>query len=483
MVLFELNFKVYCTIKNTQKKKEKFELAKNKYEIDMVNGTIMPKLITFAIPLMLSGILQLLFNAVDIIVVGRFSGSQSLAAVGSTSSLINMLTNLFIGISLGANVLAARFYAAGKHKEMSETVHTSILTAFISGVLMIFVGIFFSRPALELMDTPSDVIELATLYMRIYFVGMPFFMLYNYGAAILRAVGDTKRPLIFLVVSGVTNACLNLLLVIVFKMDVAGVAIATVISQMISCVLVLICLYKTDAVYQLRFKKLRIKWEYLGQIFRIGIPAGIQSTLISFSNVLLQSSVNSFGSIAMAGYTAANNVLSFLYMGANSITQACMSFTSQNYGARKPKRMDKVLVDGLILQVVICLTLGVLAYVFGNQVSNIYTDDPNVIKCSVEILALTTVPYFLCGFMDTFPGVLRGMGRSTVPMILCLLGTVGVRILWIYCFFPHNRTLGYLFVSYPVSWIATIVMQLIYYIFIRKEVHKELNVSSEYTLV
>ena len=458
-------------------------MAKNKYEIDMVNGTIMPKLITFAIPLMLSGILQLLFNAVDIIVVGRFSGSQSLAAVGSTSSLINMLTNLFIGISLGANVLAARFYAAGKHKEMSETVHTSILTALISGVLMIFVGIFFSRPALELMDTPSDVIELATLYMRIYFVGMPFFMLYNYGAAILRAVGDTKRPLIFLVVSGVTNACLNLLLVIVFKMDVAGVAIATVISQMISCVLVLICLYKTDAVYQLRFKKLRIKWEYLGQIFRIGIPAGIQSTLISFSNVLLQSSVNSFGSIAMAGYTAANNVLSFLYMGANSITQACMSFTSQNYGARKPKRMDKVLIDGLILQVVICLTLGVLAYVFGNQVSNIYTDDPNVIKCSVEILALTTVPYFLCGFMDTFPGVLRGMGRSTVPMILCLLGTVGVRILWIYCFFPHNRTLGYLFVSYPVSWIATIFMQLIYYIFIRKEVHKELNVSSEYTLV
>lgn len=458
-------------------------MAKNKYEIDMVNGTIMPKLITFAIPLMLSGILQLLFNAVDIIVVGRFSGSQSLAAVGSTSSLINMLTNLFIGISLGANVLAARFYAAGKHKEMSETVHTSILTALISGVLMIFVGIFFSRPALELMDTPSDVIELATLYMRIYFVGMPFFMLYNYGAAILRAVGDTKRPLIFLVVSGVTNACLNLLLVIVFKMDVAGVAIATVISQMISCVLVLTCLYKTDAVYQFRFKKLRIKWEYLGQIFRIGIPAGIQSTLISFSNVLLQSSVNSFGSIAMAGYTAANNVLSFLYMGANSITQACMSFTSQNYGARKPKRMDKVLIDGLILQVVICLTLGVLAYVFGNQVSNIYTDDPNVIKCSVEILALTTVPYFLCGFMDTFPGVLRGMGRSTVPMILCLLGTVGVRILWIYCFFPHNRTLGYLFVSYPVSWIATIVMQLIYYIFIRKEVHKELNVSSEYTLV
>lgn len=456
-------------------------VAKNKFEIDMINGTIMNKLISFALPLMLSGILQLLFNAVDIIVVGRFSGSQSLAAVGSTSSLINMLTNLFIGISLGANVLAARFYAAGKHKEMSETVHTSIMTALVSGVIMIFVGVMFARPALELMDTPSDVIDLATLYMRIYFVGMPFFMLYNYGAAILRAVGDTKRPLIFLIVSGVVNACLNLLLVIVFKLDVAGVAIATVISQMISCVLVIICLYKTDAVYQLRFKKLRIKWSYLGQIFRIGIPAGIQSTLISFSNVLLQSSVNSFGSIAMAGYTAANNILSFLYMAANAITQACMSFTSQNYGARKPKRMDRVLVDGLILQVVFCLTLGVLAYVFGNQVSSIYTDDPNVIKCSVEIIALTTVPYFLCGFMDTFPGVLRGMGRSTVPMILCLIGTVGVRIIWIYLFFPHNRTLGYLFVSYPVSWIATILMQLIYYFIIRKEVHRELNSMPEYS--
>ncbi len=445
----------------------------------MINGTIMNKLISFAVPLMLSGILQLLFNAVDIIVVGRFSGSQSLAAVGSTSSLINMLTNLFIGISLGANVLAARFYAAGKHKEMSDTVHTAILTAFISGVVMIFVGIFFSRPALEMMDTPSDVIDLATLYMRIYFVGMPFFMLYNYGAAILRAVGDTKRPLIFLVVSGIVNACLNLLLVIEFKMDVAGVAIATVISQMISCVLVLICLYKADSpAYRLRFKKLKIKWEYLGQIFRIGIPAGLQSTLISFSNVLLQSSVNSFGSIAMAGYTAANNILSFLYMGANSITQACMSFTSQNYGARKPKRMDRVLVDGLILQVIACLTLGVLAYVFGDQVSSIYTDDPNVIKSSVEILALTTVPYFLCGFMDTFPGVLRGMGRSTVPMILCLLGTVGIRIIWIYLFFPHNKTLGYLFISYPVSWLATILMQLVYFIFVRKEVHRELSTEN-----
>ena len=447
----------------------------------MVNGSIMDKMISFALPLMLSGILQLLFNAVDIIVVGRFSGSQSLAAVGSTSSLINMLTNLFIGISLGANVLAARFYAAGKHKEMSETVHTAIATAFVSGVIMIFVGILLSRPALELMDTPSDVIELSTLYIRIYFLGMPFFMLYNYGAAILRAVGDTKRPLIFLVISGVINACLNMLLVIVFHLDVAGVAIATVISQVISCVLVIGCLYKTDAVYRLRFKKLRINREYLVQIFRIGIPAGLQSTLISFSNVLLQSSVNSFGSIAMAGYTAANNILSFLYMAANAVTQACMSFTSQNFGARKPKRMDRVIVDGMILQFVICLILGTLAYVFGSQISSIYTDNSDVIKCSVEILALTTIPYFLCGIMDAWPGIIRGMGRSTVPMILCIIGTVGVRILWIFFFFPHHRTLRYLFISYPVSWIATIIMQLAYFFIIRKEIHRELNAPEKYS--
>lgn len=441
----------------------------------------MDKMISFALPLMLSGILQLLFNAVDIIVVGRFSGSQSLAAVGSTSSLINMLTNLFIGISLGANVLAARFYAAGKHKEMSETVHTAIATAFVSGVIMIFVGIFLSRPALELMDTPSDVIELSTLYIRIYFLGMPFFMLYNYGAAILRAVGDTKRPLIFLVISGVVNACLNMLLVIVFHLNVAGVAIATVISQVISCVLVIGCLYKTDAVYQLRFKKLRIKKKYLVQIFRIGIPAGLQSTLISFSNVLLQSSVNSFGSIAMAGYTAANNILSFLYMAANAVTQACMSFTSQNFGARKPKRMDRVIIDGMILQFVICLSLGTLAYVFGSQISSIYTDNFDVIKSSVEILALTTIPYFLCGIMDAWPGIIRGMGRSTVPMILCLIGTVGVRILWIFFFFPHHRTLRYLFISYPVSWIATIIMQLAYFFIIRKEIHRELSAPEKYS--
>lgn len=450
-------------------------MKKNKYEIDMCNGTIMDKLISFALPLMLSGMLQLMFNAVDIIVVGRFSGSRALAAVGSTTALINVFTNLFIGISLGANVLAARFYAAGKEKEMSDTVHTAITIAIISGLIMAFVGLIFSKGALELMDTPEDVIGQAALYMRIYFIGMPFFMLYNYGAAVLRAVGDTKRPLMFLIVSGCINAVLNLILVIGFSLSVVGVAVATVISQMISCILVLRCLYKSEGSYQLRFSKLKINKKYMIQIFQVGVPAGIQSTVINFSNVLLQSSVNSFGSVAMAGYTAANNILGFLYQSINSVTQACMSFTSQNYGVGKYKRMDRVLADCMILTVAVSLIIGCNAYFFGNYILRIYTSDAEVIKCGLEILSITTVPYFLCGIMDLFPGALRGMGYSAVPMILSVIGTVGMRVLWIYAVFPSNRSLYVLFISYPASWGITIVMQVICYIFVRKKVHGKIK--------
>ena len=405
-------------------------MKKNKYEIDMCNGTIMDKLISFSLPLMVSGILQLMFNAVDIIVVGRFSGSQALAAVGSTTALINVFINLFMGISLGANVLAARYYAAGRDREMSETVHTSIMLALISGVVMAFVGVFFAKGALELMDTPADVIDQSALYMRIYFMGMPFFMLYNYG-----------------------------------------VAIATVVSQAISCLLVLRCLYKSEGSYQLRFSKLCLKKDYIIPIFQVGIPAGIQSTVINFSNVLLQSSVNSFGSIAMAGYTAANNVLGFLYTSVNSVTQACMSFTSQNYGVGKYKRMDKVLIDCLILSSGMALVMGGGAYLFGTEILQIYTGDPEVIRCGMEILSITTVPYFLCGIMDLFPGALRGMGCSAVPMILSVIGTVGTRIVWIFGIFPRHRSLYVLFISYPGSWIITIIMQVICYLIMRKKVH------------
>ena len=446
-------------------------MKKNKYEIDMCNGSIMDKLISFSLPLMLSGILQLMFNAVDIVVVGRFSGSQALAAVGSTTALINIFTNLFIGISLGANVLAARFYASGKEKEMSETVHTAITLALISGIIMAGVGLLLAKWALRLMGTPSDVIELSTLYMRIYFCGMPFFMLYNYGAAILRAVGDTKRPLIFLIMSGLANAGLNMILVIIFHMGVAGVGIATVISQFISCILVLRCLYKSEGCYQLRFSKLRIQKVYLRQIFQVGIPAGIQSTVINFSNALLQSSVNSFGSTAMAGYTAANNILGFLYASVNAVTQACMSFTSQNYGVGKYKRMDRVLINCLILSVVISGVLGCGSYAFGTEILKVYTEDPKVIQCGLEILSMTTVTYFLCGIMDLFPGALRGMGRSGVPMILSIIGTVGTRIVWIFILFPQHRSLKFLFISYPASWLFTIVMQVICFYFVRKQVH------------
>lgn len=439
----------------------------------MCNGTIMDKLVSFSLPLMLSGILQLMFNAVDIIVVGRFAGSQALAAVGSTTALINMFVNLFMGISLGTNVLAARFFAAGKDRQMSETVHTSIAFAAISGIVMVFVGIFFSKFALELMATPADVIEQSTLYMRIYFLGMPFFMLYNYGAAILRAVGDTKRPLIFLIISGVINAVLNMILVIVFHLAVAGVAIATVFSQMISCILVLRCLYRSEGSYQFRFSKLMLKGCYLKQIFQVGVPAGIQSTVINFSNVLLQSSVNSFGSIAMAGYTAANNILGFLFVSVNSVTQACMSFTSQNYGVRKWKRMDKILVDCMILSMIVALVLGGGSYIFGSQILRIYTENEEVIRCGMEILSYTTLTYFLCGFMDLFPGAMRGMGFSAAPMMLSIVGTVGTRIVWIFGIFPRYRSLSVLFISYPVSWILTIAMQVVCFFIVRRKVHEK----------
>ncbi len=447
-------------------------MKNNKYEIDMCNGTIMDKLISFALPLMISGMLQLMFNAVDIIVVGRFTGSQALAAVGSTTALICTFTNLFIGVSLGANVLAARFYASGKTKEMSETVHTAILLALISGIAMSIIGILCARESLVLIATPDDIIGQAALYLRIYFSGMPFFMLYNYGAAILRAVGDTKRPLMYLIAAGTANAVLDLILVIIFKMGVAGVAIGTITSQFISCVLVIRCLCKTDAIYKLYISKLRIKKYYLIQILKVGLPAGIQSTVINFSNVLLQSSVNSFGEIAMAGYTAANNILGFLYVSVNSVTQACMSFTSQNYGVRKFKRMDKVLANCAILSIIVSVVIGGGSYLLGHQILGIYTKQEDVIQCGMEILSISTIPYFLCGLMDMIPGSMRGVGYSAVPMLLSIIGTVGTRLVWIYGVFPEHRSLYVLFMSYPVSWGLTIVMQAICLVFVRRKIRK-----------
>lgn len=444
---------------------------KNKYEIDMCNGPLMMKIISFSVPLILSSNLQLLFNAVDIIVVGKFSGSDSLAAVGSTTALINLLITLLIGISLGANVMAGQYYSTKKDEEMSHLVHTSITFATVAGIMIGIIGMVGARWALTIMDTPTEILGQALLYIRIYFLGMPFFMVYNYGAAILRAVGDTKRPLIFLVIAGVLNAGLNMVLVILFHLGVVGVAVATIFSQFVSCILVVQCLRKVDGSYRLQFRKLEIQWSYLRQLFKIGLPAGIQSFVINFSNVLLQSSVNSFGGIAMAGYTAANNVFGLMYATINSFTQACMSFMSQNYGVKNWKRMDKILVECLGLSIGVMLVIGSGVYIFGENILSIYTSSPDVIACGMEVFLYTTTTYFICGAMDLLPGAMRGMGYSTIPMILSIVGTVGIRIFWIYCIFPTHHSLDVLFISYPLSWGITVLMQAICYYFVRKKVY------------
>lgn len=445
-------------------------MSKEKYEMDMCSGPILHKLIVFTFPLMLSGVCQLLFHTIDIIVIGKFSGSQSLAAVGSTSSLINIFTNLFLGVSAGVNVCAARYFAIKNEDSISRTVHTAMLTALISGIFMSVTGILFSYPALKAMDSPDNIIGLSSLYIRIYFLGMPFFMLYNYGAAILRAIGDTRRPLFFLVISGIVNAFLNLILVIVFHLDVAGVAIATVISQMLSCILVIRCLCKARGAYHLSLAKLQIDRNYLGQILQIGLPAGIQSTIITFSNVLLQSSVNSFGPVAMAGYTGANNLINYQFLIVNSISQACMCFTSQNYGAGKLERINRIILECAALTLIVGSATGCITWFYGSHLLQIYTSDPDVIASGLAILATASTPYALFGLMDLLPGALRGMGHSTAPMILSLIGTVGVRIIWIFEVFPYCRTLSFLFISYPASWVVTILMQLICLFIVKKQI-------------
>ena len=438
------------------------ESESKKYEIDMCNGPLLGKILIFYIPLMLSGVLQLLFNAADIVVVGRYAGSNSLAAVGSTSSLINLLVNLFIGLSVGANVLVARFYGAGKQKELSEMVHTAVLTSIVSGCVLIVLGIALSEPALRLMDTPEDVIEQSVLYMRIYFVGMPFMMAYNFGSAILRAVGDTRRPLYYLLAAGVINVILNLIFVIVFHIGVAGVAIATVISQGVSSALVLRCLMLTDGVYKLDIKQLKIVPDKLVKMLQIGLPAGLQGSLFSISNVLIQSSVNSFGSVAMAGNTAASNIEGFVYTAMNAFHQTAISFTGQNYGAHKIKRIGKILLICQVSVIIVGLLLGNAAYFFSGTLLQLYApDDMEVIAYGTLRLSIICVTYCLCGMMDVMVGALRGMGYSIMPMLVSLTGACLFRVVWIYTVFQSYRTLKCLYYSYPISWALTFTVHLI----------------------
>ena len=454
-------------------------MARRNYEIDMCNGPLLGKILRFSIPLMLSGILQLLFNAADIIVVGRFTGKEALAAVGSTGSLINLLINLFMRLSIGANVLAAQYIGARDTRNVSETIHTSILLSVICGTVMIFVGLALAEPLLTLMGTPDDVLSQAALYMRIYFVGMPVIMLYNFGSAILRAMGDTQRPLIFLLIAGVVNVILNLIFVIVFHMGVAGVAIATVISQAISAALIVICLIRSDGMFQLHLKRLHIHRDKLFAMMRIGLPAGMQGAIFSISNVLIQSSINSFGSVVMAGSTAASNIEGFVYNAMNAVYQANLSFTSQNMGARKYSRINRILFLCLAVVTVIGLVMGVGATLLGNQLLRIYNTDPEVIGYGLERMAFVCMPYFLCGLMDVMVGSMRGMGYSIVPMIVSLTGACGLRILWIFTVFAAEHTLPALFISYPISWAVTFLAHLICFAVVRRKFPKEDAAESE----
>lgn len=446
--------------------------AVRSYEIDMCNGPIFGKIVAFAVPLMLSGILQLLFNAADIIVVGRFAGSESLAAVGSTSSLINLLVNVFIGLSIGANVLVAQFYGAQRRKDLEETVHTAMLLAALGGVFLIVLGVALADPLLEMMGTPEDVLPLAALYMKIYFVGMPVTLVYNFGSAILRAVGDTRRPLYFLLTAGIINVVLNLIFVIQFSMGVAGVALATVISQCVSAALIVQCLVRSDAPYRLRRDRLKMTPEKLGLIAKIGLPAGLQGAIFSISNVLIQSSVNSFGSVAMAGNTAAANIEGFVYTSMNAVYQTALSFTSQNFGAKKFDRMTKILLYCLGLVTAVGLVLGGGAVLLGRPLLGIYSSDPQVIQYGINRLRIISGPYFLCGIMDTMVGALRGIGYSVIPMLVSLTGACAFRVVWIFTFFAMNRTLQTLYLSYPVSWTITFTAHVICYILIRRRLAK-----------
>lgn len=439
------------------------------YEIDMCNGPLTGKLLKFAIPLMLSGILQLLFNAADIVVVGRFAGHQALAAVGSTGSLINLLVNVFIGLSIGTNVLVANYMGARQEKAVSETVHTSVLLSLLCGTFLIFFGIVLAKPLLTLMGTPDDVVSQATLYMRIYFVGMPATMLYNFGAAVLRATGDTQRPLYFLFAAGIINVVLNLVFVICFHMGVAGVATATVISQCVSALLVLRCLLHETGCIKLYLNRLHIHKDKLIQMIRIGLPAGMQGAIFSVSNVLIQSSINSFGSVAMAGSTASSNLEGFVYTSMNAFYQACLSFTSQNLGADRKERINKILITCEALVFTVGLVLGNLAFFFGDKLLQIYSSDPEVIRYGLMRMQVICTVYFLCGLMDVLVGSMRGLNYSIIPMIVSLAGACGLRILWIFTVFQWHRSLFVLYLSYPVTWLVTAIAHLICFLIIRKK--------------
>lgn len=437
----------------------------------MCSGSVFQKMLLFAIPLMCSSILQLLFNAADIVVVGRFAGDNALAAVGSNSSLINLLTNVFVGLSIGTNVLTAQYYGAKKEKDLRETVHTSILLSICSGVILTVIGILGAKPLLELMQAPEEVLGLAVIYLRIYFLGMTSTMVYNFGSAILRAVGDTQRPLYYLLGAGIINVVLNLFFVITCHMGVAGVAAATAISQTISAVLVVRCLMKEQGGIHLDLRALKINGEKFARIVRIGLPAGFQGMVFSLSNVVIQSAVNSFGAIAVAGNSAAANIEGFVYMAMNAFYQATISFTSQNYGAKEYKRIYRILLAGELYAIITGVVLGNLAVFFGEPLLGIYSPSADVVAAGLGRMKVICTLYALCGMMDVFVGALRGIGYSVVPMIVSLIGACGLRLLWIATIFqmPQYHSMRTIYISYPVTWTITFLVHAVTFLIVSQK--------------
>ena len=443
-------------------------LRNKNYEIDMLNGPVMPKLLSFALPLMLSSMLQLTFNAADVIVVGRFEGDAALAAVGAPGPLINLLVNLFMGLSVGANVVVAQCFGAGNYKDTRDAVHTSVLLSLISGVFVGLFGFFLAGTFLSAMNTPDEVLPLATAYMRIYFLGMPANMLYNFGAAILRAVGDTRRPLTYLTIAGAVNVALNLFFVIVLGMGVSGVALATIISQIISAVLVLLCLMRSDGAIKVELKRLRLDMGKVAKIARVGLPAGLQGIVFSISNVLIQSTVNSFGKSVVAGNTTASNLEGYIYVAMNSIYQAAITFTGQNVGARRYERIGRVARDSLMVVFAIGAAMGGLLMLFKRQLFGIYTSDEAVMAAAAMRTAIIAPTYFLCGMMDTTVGLLRGMGSSILPMVVSIVGVCVLRVVWILTIFRADPTLTMLYVSYPISWAVTFAAHFVSFLRVKK---------------
>lgn len=451
------------------------EQKKKSYTMDLCEGSILKKMLLFALPLMLSSMLQLMFNAADVIVVGRYAGDNSLAAVGSNGSIINLLTNIFMGLSIGANVLVARYFAAKQENELRKTVHTAITVSVISGVALTMIGLVAAKQVLTWMQCPAEVIDLSTLYLRIYFLGMPAMMLYNFGAAILRGVGDTKRPLYFLSIAGVVNVILNLVFVIQFKMDVAGVALATIISQFISAFLVVKCLMREEGAIRLQREYLGVDKKVFLSILRIGLPAGLQGSLFSISNVVIQSSINTFGATIVAGNSAASNIEGFVYMAMNAFAQAIVAFTSQNVGAGKYKRINKILLTTQLCVLVIGGVMGNAVYLFGEPLLGLYTDSPVVVTAGMKRLSVICTTYALCGMMDVMVGSMRGLGYSIMPMIVSLLGACAFRMAWISVLFMSEQfhTIETVYYAYPVSWAVTLATHILCFLIVRRRLRRQ----------